>query len=257
MRKKLIAGNWKMHLDPRGARALIREIRAALDDSARALGTQREVMVAPPFPVLYAAAQALAGSDILLGAQNMHCEDSGAYTGEVSPLMLKSLGVRYVILGHSERRKLFCESDEFINKKVKAALKYRINPILCVGETEQERREGRTFEIILNQLEHSLKGIEPVQMATITIAYEPIWAIGTGINATPEQAQEVHRSIRSALESRFGKDPASAARILYGGSVTPDNIEMLLAQPDIDGVLVGGASLKADSFSKIVKARLN
>jgi triosephosphate isomerase len=257
MRKRLFAGNWKMHLDHLGARALIREIRAALDGSARALAASREVIVAPPLALLYAAAQALAGSDILLGAQNMHYEDRGAYTGEVSPLMLKPFGVRYVILGHSERRKLFGESDEFINKKVEAALRHRLNPIVCVGESEQERHAGRTLEVILGQLEGALEGIESAQMAAITVAYEPVWAIGTGVNATPEQAQEVHGSIRYTLESRYGKDTAGATRILYGGSVSPGNIEALLAKPDIDGALVGGASLKADSFSKIVKARLD
>jgi triosephosphate isomerase len=257
MRKKLFAGNWKMNLDHLRARALVRELRAALDGSAHALAASREVMVAPPFPILYAVAQALAGSDISLGAQNMHSEDQGAYTGEVSPLMLRPLGVRYVILGHSERRKLLGESDDFINKKVKAALKHRLHPILCVGETTEERRGGRTLEVVLGQVERSLAGLEPAQIAALTIAYEPIWAIGTGVNATPEQAQEVHGPIRDTLENRYGKDASAAVRVLYGGSVTPDNVEALLAKPDIDGALVGGASLKADSFSQIVKARLD
>jgi len=257
MRKKLFAGNWKMNLNHLGTRALIQEIRAILDPVARVLAATCDVLVAPPFVLLYAAAQALAGSDILLGAQNMHHEDSGAYTGEVSALMLKPLGVRYVILGHSERRKLFGESDELINQKVKSALKHRLNPIVCVGETEPERRAGRTLEVVLGQLEAALMGIEPAQLGTITVAYEPVWAIGTGINATPEQAQEMHGSIRYTLENRYGKEAASATRILYGGSVNPDNIEALLAKPDIDGALVGGASLKADSFCKIDKAGLN
>ena len=254
MRKKIFAANWKMNLTPPAARALIAALRADLDRDAAALARDREVLVAPPFIASPAVAQALAGSTIELGAQNMHFEDSGAFTGEVSAPMLKACGVRHVILGHSERRRIFAESDEFINKKVKTALKHGLAPILCVGETLEERDAGRTVEVVLGQLNRGLDGLESAQIAKITLAYEPVWAIGTGRNATPEQAQSVHGAIRGALEERAG-EVAHATRILYGGSVTPDNVDSLIAKPDIDGALVGGASLKADAFARIVRAR--
>ncbi len=256
MRKTLIVGNWKMNLERLGARSLVSAIRSKLDPQSARLKEQREIAVAPPFVLLYAVSQELAGSDILLAAQNMHFEDSGAYTGEVSPPMLKPFGVRYVILGHSERRQFFKETDDLINKKVKAALRHRINPILCVGETADQRKEGRTLDVVMAQLEGGLEGIEASQLSSLTIAYEPVWAIGTGVNATPEQAQEVHGIIRNRLQARFGTELAQGARILYGGSVTPENAASLLAMPDIDGALVGGASLKADSFAAIVMAGL-
>src|SRR5579875_2749959 len=238
MRKTLIVGNWKMNLERLGARSLVSAIRSKLDPQSARLKEQREIAVAPPFVLLYAVSQELAGSDILLAAQNKH------------------FGVRYVILGHSERRQFFKETDDLINKKVKAALRHRINPILCVGETADQRKEGRTLDVVMAQLEGGLEGIEASQLSSLTIAYEPVWAIGTGVNATPEQAQEVHGIIRNRLQARFGTELAQGARILYGGSVTPENAASLLAMPDIDGALVGGASLKADSFAAIVMAGL-
>ena len=199
-------------------------------------------------------AQALAGSPFALGAQNMHWEDSGAFTGEVSAPMLKAFGVTHVIIGHSERRHVFFETDQFVNKKMAAALKHRLMPIMCVGETLQEREASKTVEVVMRQLENGLSGIPAEAAATVVIAYEPVWAIGTGKTATPEQAQLVHGSIREFLDDSWGKAAAAETRILYGGSVTPDNIDSLLAKPDIDGALVGGASLKADSCAKIFRA---
>jgi triosephosphate isomerase len=197
----------------------------------------------------------LAGTDILVGAQNMHWEQKGAFTGEISPRMLREAGCSHVILGHSERRTLFFETSEMVNRKAEAAIDAGLAPIICIGETLQEREQDKTFDIIKTQLDESLRtrwetGSLP---QGLTLAYEPIWAIGTGRTATPEQAQEVHLFIRRWLEEAFGPDSAEAARILYGGSVKPDNSKELMAQPDIDGTLIGGASLKADSFLSIVR----
>lgn len=255
MRKKLFAGNWKMNLDPNQARALIAALRAEIDPDAALLGRDREVMVAPPFVALAAAAQALAGSSIALGAQNMHYEDKGAFTGEISPPMLKALGVSSVILGHSERRHLFNEPDQLINRKLKAALAHRLAPIVCVGETLDQREAGRTLEVIVGQLAGGLEGLAKDQLALVTLAYEPVWAIGTGRNATPEQVQEMHGAIRGWLDERYAGAVGHAVRILYGGSVTADNVDSLVSKPDIDGALVGGASLKAGPFARIVRAR--
>ncbi len=257
MRRKLFAGNWKMNLAPLEARALIAALRAEIDRDAAVFARDREVMVAPAAVAIAAAAQALAGSSIALGAQNMHFEDKGAFTGEVSPPMLKSLGVTHVIFGHSERRHIFMESDELIHLKVKAALRHRLIPILCVGEKLDERDGGRTLEVVLGQLRRGLEGLGPEEVGVVIIAYEPVWAIGTGRNATPEQAEVVHGAIRGALDERYGRDLGQRTRILYGGSVTPDNIDSLMARPDIDGALVGGASLKADSFARITRARMS
>jgi triosephosphate isomerase (TIM) len=257
MRRKFIAGNWKMHLGHAEARMLIAALRAEIDRDAAALAKDRDVMVAPPAILIPAAAQALAGASIFLGAQNMHFEDKGAFTGEISPPMLRAYGVTHVILGHSERRHVFHEPDELINKKVLAALKHRLVPILCVGETLAERDGGRTLEVVIGQLKHGLEGVSADAIGKAMVAYEPVWAIGTGRTATPEQAEEVHRAIRAAIEERYGRETAAAVRILYGGSVTPDNVDSLVSKPDIDGALVGGASLKADSFARIVKARIN
>ncbi|MGH7950107.1 MAG: triose-phosphate isomerase [Candidatus Binataceae bacterium] len=254
MPRKLIAGNWKTNLTPNEARALIAAIRAELDRDAAALARDRDLMVAPAPILIPAVSQALAGSSIALGAQNMHYEDKGAFTGEVSPLMLKPFGVAYVILGHSERRHLFHESDELINKKVHAALRHQIGPILCVGETADERDRGRTVEIVLRQLQYGFDGVKSEDAPRVAVAYEPVWAIGTGRNATPEQAQKVHAAIREALSDRFGAAIAREMRVIYGGSVTADNIDSLLTRPDIDGALVGGASLKADSFVRIARS---
>jgi len=255
VRKKLIAGNWKMHLVPVEARALIAAIRAEIDHDAAALAKDRDVMVAPPDILIPAVAQALAGSSILLGAQNMHYEDKGAFTGEVSPPMLNAYGVTHVIAGHSERRHIFHETDELINRKVLAALKHRMAPILCVGETQDEHDSGRALDVVLDQLRRGLENVGDDQVTAVAIAYEPVWAIGTGRNATPDQAESVHAAIRSAILQRYGPERASAVRIIYGGSVNADNVDSLVSKPDIDGALVGGASLKADSFARIVRAR--
>lgn len=255
MRRKLFAGNWKMNLEPAQARALIAALRAELDPDAARLARDREVMVAPPFVALAAAAQALAGSSIALGAQNMHDQDKGAFTGEIAPPMLKAVGVSSVILGHSERRHLFGESDALINRKLRAALAHRLAPILCVGETLDQREAGRTLEVIVGQLSGGLEALSKEQFALVTIAYEPVWAIGTGRTAFPEQAQDVHGAIRRWLAERCGGAAAQAVRIVYGGSVTADNVDSLVSRPDIDGALVGGASLKAGAFARIVRAR--
>ena len=256
MRKKLFAANWKMNLVPEQAAALIRAVRAELDPQAGALSSEREVMIAPPAILIPGAAQELAGSAIALGAQNMHFEDQGAFTGETSAPMLKAFGVRYVIVGHSERRHVFGEGDELINKKVKTALRHDLIPILCVGETLAQREAGDTTQVLTVQLMAGLAGIDSAQIARMTIAYEPVWAIGTGRNATPEQAQMEHGALRGTLIERADRDVAHTVRILYGGSVTPDNVDSLVSKPDIDGALVGGASLKADSFVRIVRAKI-
>lgn len=257
MRKKLFAGNWKMNLTPLEGRALIAELRTALDSRAAAFAADREVLVAPPFLTIPAVSQALAGSSILLGAQNMHFEEKGAFTGEVSGAMLKAFGVTHVILGHSERRHVFGESDELIGKRVAGAVAQRFNAILCVGETLAERDGGRSIEVVLGQLQAGLATVKNTDSARVIIAYEPVWAIGTGRNATPEQAQQVHAALREALADHFSPPGADSIRILYGGSVTAENVDSLMAKPDIDGALVGGASLKAASFARIAQARLD
>jgi triosephosphate isomerase len=255
MHRKLIAGNWKMHLLPAGARALVERIRAEIDSEAATLAKDRDVLVAPSAILIPAVAQALAGSSILLGAQNMHFEDKGAFTGEVSPPMLLAYGVTHVILGHSERRHIFHETDELINKKVHAALHHRMTPIMCVGETQDEHDSGRALDVVLRQLQRGLENVGDEQVPTVVIAYEPVWAIGTGRTATPEQAEAIHGAIRGAILERYGRARADAVRIIYGGSVNEQNVDSLVSKPDIDGALVGGASLKADSFARIVKAR--
>ncbi len=256
MRRKMLAGNWKMNLTPPEARQLIRALRGAIDRDAAAIARDREVLVAPPFVAISAVAQELAGSNIMLAAQNMHFEDKGAFTGEISPPMLRALGVSHVILGHSERRHVFGESDELVNRKVRAAVAHRLIPILCVGETQAEHDAGCTTEVILRQALGGLDGLDAKDAARAIVAYEPVWAIGTGRNATPEQASLAHGAIRHALLERFGRETAEAVRVLYGGSVTADNVDALIASADIDGALVGGASLKADSFARIVRARM-
>jgi triosephosphate isomerase (TIM) len=248
MRKALIAGNWKMHCTAAQAVALVKRLRGLLAD-----GFEAEVVVCPPFTALSAVAGALEGSRIGLGAQNMHWEKEGAYTGEVSPVMLAEFGCRYVILGHSERRQYFGEPDHQINRKVRAALEHGLMPILCVGETLVEREDGRTLQVIDGQLRGGLSDVPPGMGTAVALAYEPVWAIGTGQTATPEQAETVHAFIRKRLGEFWGEAAASAVRILYGGSVKPDNIDALMAEPDIDGALVGGGSLKADAFARIVR----
>jgi triosephosphate isomerase len=255
VRRKLIAGNWKMHLLPVGARALIARLREEIDRDAAILAKDRDVMVAPPSILIPAVAEALAGSSIMLGAQNMHYEDKGAFTGEVSPEMLKAYGVTHVIVGHSERRHIFHETDEMINKKVLAALKHRMTPIMCVGETQDEHDNGRALDVVLRQLQRGLEDVGDDHVPQVVIAYEPVWAIGTGRTATPEQAESIHGAIRGAILERYGRERADAVRIIYGGSVNEENVDSLVSKPDIDGALVGGASLKADSFARIVRAR--
>ncbi len=247
MRRLLIAGNWKMNQTVPEALQLVRELKEKIEGVE-----DRDILVCPPFTALYPVGKELEGSSIALGAQNMFYEEKGAFTGEISPIMLKDIGCSYVILGHSERRHIFGETDELINKKVISAVKHDLIPILCVGETLQEREEGRTENIVGRQVREGLKGVN--SEAEFVIAYEPVWAIGTGKSATPEMAQEVHKFIREILKELFGEEKAKAVRILYGGSVKPKNAKDLLEMPDIDGALVGGASLKADSFVQIVKS---
>jgi triosephosphate isomerase len=256
MRIKLFAGNWKMNMTPNDARALVAALRADLDPDASRLARDREVLVAPPFLAIPAVAQALAGSSILLGAQNVHYEEKGAFTGEVSAAMLKAFDVTHVIVGHSERRHVFGETDELISKRVAGAVANRMVAILCVGERLEQREAGDTTKVVLTQLQAGVSALKRDDAARVIIAYEPVWAIGTGRNATPEQAQEVHAAIREGLRDHFGRPDGDNIRILYGGSVTADNVDSLMSKPDIDGALVGGASLKADSFARIVRARI-
>lgn len=244
----VMAGNWKMNTTPdEGVRLAngLKEKLAGIDDV--------EIIVAPPFTHLFQVKEAIGSSNIRLSSQDMSPEDSGAYTGEISPVMIKALGCQYVIIGHSERRQLFGETDALVNKKVIAALKHGITPILCIGETSAERESKETLHVILTQLKGGLNGLDADIWKDIIIAYEPIWAIGTGKTATDEQAQEVHQFIRKTLEDLFGEVIAGKTRILYGGSVKSDNIAGLMVQPDIDGALVGGASLSVESFEKIIK----
>ena len=249
-RKPLMAANWKMNLSLGEARELISAIKQAPID----FGTV-DVLIAPPFTTLPLACDLLAGTSVFVAGQNMHWEQQGAFTGEVSPLMLKEIGCSHVILGHSERRTLFFETSELINKKAFTAREAGLVPIVCIGETLEEREAERTFLIVETQLNESLASfigkINPDQ--NFILAYEPVWAIGTGKTATPVQAQEVHKYIRDWLAKNLVPDVGDAVRILYGGSVKPDNISELMAQPDIDGALIGGASLKADSFFSIVR----
>ena len=249
MREIVIAGNWKMHKTRGEALELVETIKKGFKDNGEV-----KVIVAPPFTSLLTVSEALKDSTIGIAAQNMYYEKEGAYTGEISPLMLKDVGVHYVIIGHSERRKYFCETDENINKKIKVALEYSITPILCIGESLEERREGKTFEKIERQIDAAFKNLTPEEAKKVIIAYEPIWAIGTGETATPEQAEEVHSFIRKKIEKIYGNDIATYAIILYGGSVKPNNAFSLMRENDIDGVLVGGASLKGDSFLEIIEA---
>jgi len=249
VRKPLIVGNWKMNKTASEATAFIRDLQERLPESNNA-----DVVLAPPFTALESARRALGPSSwISLGAQNVHWETHGAFTGEVSAPMLRDLGCRYVIVGHSERRTLFGERDENIHKKVRAALRHRLSPILCVGESLAEREAGRTESVITTQLTGSLAGLTTKDLATVIVAYEPVWAIGTGRAATTEMAVTVHRSIRLFVEAGWNSEIASAIRVLYGGSVTPQNIESLLVSDTIDGALVGGACLDPDSFATLVR----
>jgi triosephosphate isomerase len=247
MRRTLIAGNWKMNNSCAESVELVSQLKDILSASK-----EIDIVVAPPFTALGAVAAVLKGSPIGLSAQNVFWEESGAFTGEISTAMLKDVGCRYVIIGHSERRQYFSETDETVNKRLKAALKASLIPIVCIGETLAEREAEKTLPVIEQQLKGGLKGLSLEEMETVIIAYEPVWAIGTGKTATPDQAQEVHRFIRDIIARIFSKEIADDTRILYGGSVKPDNVDQLMVQLDIDGALVGGASLKADAFARIV-----
>ena len=247
-RLPLIAGNWKMNKTVEEALDLVRQLKASLSGVKGV-----EVAVAPPFTALYAVQKELKGSAILVAAQNLHWEEKGAFTGEISSLMLREIGVQYVILGHSERRQFFGETDETVNRRVRSALAHHLKPIFCVGEMLKEREDGKTFAVLERQIDGGLKGITEKELGSLVIAYEPVWAIGTGKTATPQEAEEVHRFIRERLRKLFSGELAETVRIQYGGSVTPENVKGLMEQEDIDGALVGGASLKSETFSKIVR----
>jgi triosephosphate isomerase (TIM) len=251
MRKKFVAGNWKMYTDGGSAK----DLAAAV---VKGLGSEERVTVAvcPPFPYLSRVAGVLTGSKVALGAQNLYPEKEGAFTGEVSPAMLIDVGCKYVILGHSERRHKLGESDGFINQKVRSALLHGLLVIFCVGETIEEREANKTESVLDRQLTGGLANVPEADLAKITIAYEPVWAIGTGKNATPEQAQQAHAFLRKRVKEIYSEKSAQTVLIQYGGSVKPDNTASLLKQPDVDGALVGGASLKADQFLAIVQAAI-
>jgi triosephosphate isomerase len=248
MRKPIVAGNWKMNKTAAEAKALVEGLKAALGEV-----DQVDVVLCPPFTALHAVAQAIAGTRMDLGAQNMHQEKSGAFTGEVAADMLREAGCHYVILGHSERRQYFHETDELVNRKAKAALAAGLHPIVCVGERLEEREAGQTEDVVSRQVKGSLAGLGANDLLRTVIAYEPVWAIGTGKTATPAQAQEVHALIRRRLKEMAGDAVAQSVRIQYGGSVKASNARELFHQPDIDGGLIGGASLEAGSFAEIVK----
>jgi len=248
MRKPIIAGNWKMYKTIKEGQELVNCLKRELYNI-----DEVDIVVCPPYTLLSYIADMLSSSNIALGAQDVHWEDEGAYTGEVSAKMLKDAGCSYVIIGHSERRQYFGETNERVNEKTKAVLKADLIPIVCVGETLAEREANKTFDVIKNHIENGLKGISETDVLKLVVAYEPVWAIGTGKTATPQQAQEVHAYIRKLLGNMFSVSAAAQIRIQYGGSVKPDNIVSLMAQEDIDGALVGGASLKVDSFSEIIK----
>ena len=246
-RRPLLAGNWKMHTTVIDACQLAAEI-----GKCSAGLTDRDVLLAPPYTVLSEVAHVLQDGDVLIGSQNVCWEEKGAFTGEISPTMVKSAGGKAAIIGHSERRQIFHEDHEMINRRVHGALNFGLMPVFCIGETLQEREGEKTFEILEEQLRKGLAGVGPEDMEKTVIAYEPVWAIGTGKTATKEQAQEVHIFIRKVLAEMFEKGIADSVRILYGGSVNPDNVDELMAQPDIDGALVGGAALDAESFCRII-----
>ena len=249
-RRPLLAGNWKMHLSLGEAVALARALASSCGHC-----TDREVMIAPAFTALAAVTESVRGSGLCVGAQNVAWEREGAFTGEVAPPMLTDLGVDMAIVGHSERRQIFGEDDAMINRRLLGALAGNIRPVLCIGETLAEREAGHTFQVLESQTRLGLTGVDGGQMSEVVLAYEPVWAIGTGKTASKEQAQEVHAFVRQLLATIFEKNIASTVRILYGGSVKPDNIDALMAQPDIDGALVGGAALTAESFERIVHFR--
>jgi triosephosphate isomerase len=251
MRTPIIAGNWKMYKTQDEAFRLASALKQRLSDI-----NSVKVILCPPFTGLASVKKATEGSNILLGAQNMHWEKEGAYTGEISPKMLLTIGCKYVIIGHSERRGYFFETNQTVNLKVKSALESGLIPIICVGEKLEEREANKTEQVVEDHVKGAFKDLTADQAEKTVIAYEPVWAIGTGKTATPDQANEVHLFIRKLLSSMFGRECADKINILYGGSVKPENSKQLLAMPDIDGALVGGASLDADSFEKIVRSAI-
>jgi len=248
MVKPLIAANWKMNMTTGESVAFARRLAENL-----AQLKDRKIVIAPPFTSLYPVAEILKGTGIHLAAQNLHWEKAGAYTGEISAFMLCDIGCRYVLVGHSERRTLFGENSEGVNKKVRAALNRGLEPIVCIGETLGERESERTFDILAKQIKEGLNNLSTDDIRRVVLAYEPLWAIGTGKTATADQAEEVHGFIRGELGRTFGKEASSGVAIIYGGSVKPENITGLMAQPDINGALVGGASLDFESFARIVQ----
>ncbi len=247
-RKPLIAANWKMYKTVAEAISFVKAVQEETGPC-----TDREVVIAPAYTALKAVRDILKQQGYCLAAQNCHWEEKGAFTGEISPIMLKDLGCDYVIVGHSERRQLFGETDETVRLKAAAAFKAGMAPVICVGEVLEQREQGKTFEVVTGQLEGALGGLNPAQAERLVIAYEPVWAIGTGRTATPAQAQEVHAFIRERIASLFNKEVEKKTRILYGGSVKPSNVDELMAEPDLDGALVGGASLEVVSFKRLVQ----
>jgi triosephosphate isomerase (TIM) len=247
MRKPLIAANWKMYKTPAQALEFVKVFLPLVASNDR-----DEVVLCPSATSLCAVIEALKGSGVTAGAQNMHFAEEGAFTGETSPLMLQAVGTTYILIGHSERRQLFGETDDIVNAKVHAAIRHSLTPIICIGEVLEEREAGKTEEVLLRQAEKALKGVPPVNAENFVIAYEPVWAIGTGKTATPDLAAQAHFLIRREIARLLGRGTADKLRILYGGSVKPDNAPALLNQPEIDGALVGGASLDPQSFAKIV-----
>jgi triosephosphate isomerase len=247
MRTPLIAGNWKMNLTRKEAVDLATALKNGIKNDLK-----HEVLLAPTFTNLEAVKKAISGSKILLSAQNMCWEEKGAFTGDVSPLQLKDTGCDYVIIGHSERRKIFGETDDMINRKIKSALKNNLKVIFCIGETLEERENNKTYDVLESQISNGLMDIKDLEMAEIVIAYEPVWAIGTGKTATPEQAEEAHMFIRKHIEKIFNKNVSDSIRILYGGSVKAENIDELMSCKNIDGALVGGESLKVDKFLRVI-----
>lgn len=246
-RRPLIAGNWKLNKTETEAvdtaRDLLERVAGVIDV---------DTMIAPPFTALSAVAKVVQGANVALGAQNIFWEDEGAYTGEISPAMLTAAGCTYVIIGHSERRQYFGETDQTVNKRIRAAVNHGLIPVLCVGESEAERDAEETFSVLDRQMENGLEGLTAGELDNLVVAYEPVWAIGTGKAATSDQAQEVHQYLRSRLVKMYGDTLAKQTKILYGGSVNPNNVKELMAKPDVDGALVGGASLSAETFSRLV-----
>jgi len=251
MRRPIIAGNWKMNKTIHEAIDLVNKIKR---EAYAFEGV--DIVVCPPYTALSEVYEVVMETNIALGAQDVHWEQDGPFTGEISCAMLKDAGCRYVIIGHSERRAYFFETNEAVNRKMKAAIGAGLTPIMCVGETLDQRKAGKTFDVIADHVEGGLRGIEADAMENVVIAYEPVWAIGTGVNATKEQAEEAHRHVRGLLAKLYTKDVAEAVRIQYGGSVKPENIRELIGEPDVDGALVGGASLKAESFIGIIRNAL-